>query len=116
MSGVVESVEAEKITVQHTVKNLLAHRQNSVDLTTREGRVQEESDHDVFSLVAELLSQHRRQQHQMVVVDPDHVVILHLLRNFPRKDAVGITISNPCVLVEANLAGVVMEQRPKNRV
>lgn len=102
--------------MQHSLQNLLPHRQDPINFGTRERRVQEESNLDVLYAVAELLTKHCRHQHEMVIVDPDEVVVLHLLCNFLGEDSVRVTVGNPGLFIEGNLARMVVEERPEDRV
>lgn len=79
MAGVVVSVEPNQIAMQHTQEELVANRQDTIDLTAGERSVQEEPDLDVLLAVADLLAQHLRQQHEVVVMHPDQIAILDFL-------------------------------------
>ena len=109
MTRVVVGVESNKIAMQDTQEKLIAHGQNPVDLTTGERRVQEESDLDILLTVADLLTQHLRQQHQMVVVDPDQIAVLDFLCNSLGEKTVCLLVCLPGGLVKSNLTGVVVE-------
>lgn len=102
--------------MQHAFKDLLSHWENPINLATRERRVQKESNLDVLYAGTELLSQHGRHQHQVVVVDPNDVVVLDLLCHLASKDAIRISICHPGILVKRNLAGVVVEEGPQNGI
>jgi len=52
----------------------------------------------------------------VVVVDPDHVAILHVLDDRLGEQPVHLLVGGPGRLVEGNLAGVVVEERPQDRV
>ena len=109
-------METQQIAVQHALQDLLSYRQDPVDFATRKRRVQEESYLHVLGLVTELFAQHRRQQHQVIVVNPDEVVVLNMLCKLFGEDAVRIAICNPSVLVKADLTGMVVEKRPQDGV
>ena len=81
MASVVVSVEPNQVAMQHTQEEFIAHRQNAIDLATGERGMQEEADLDVLLAVTNLLAQHLRQKHEVVIVDPDQIAILDLLRN-----------------------------------
>lgn len=81
MASVVVSVEPNQVAVQHTQEEFIAHGQNAIDLATGERGMQEEADLDVLLAVTDLLAQHLRQKHEVVIVDPDQIAILDLLRN-----------------------------------
>lgn len=117
VARVVVSVEAEEVAAQHTSQDLLSDRQDSVDLGGRERRVQEPAQLDVPQLtLGDLLLQHLGQQHQVVVVDPYQVVVLHGLEDDLGEGPVGLVVSQPGVLIEIDLTRVVVEQRPQDRV
>ena len=116
MSSIIIGVESNQVAVQYTVENLVTDRQDSVDLATGEGSVEEESKLDVAFRVANLLSEHCWEQHQVVVVDPNEVVVLYVLCDCLGKEAVGFAVGVPCRFIERNLTRMVVEQRPENRV
>lgn len=78
--------------------------------------MEEETQLHVLLGVANLLAKHRGQQHEVVVVNPDHVVILHIFRDGLCEQAIGFSVCVPSRLVEGNLSGVVVEQGPQDRV
>ena len=78
--------------------------------------MEEEAKLDVALRVANFFAKHGRQKHEMVVVDPDQIVILNILGNLLCEQAVGLAVGVPCGLVEGDLTGVVMEEGPKDRV
>lgn len=71
MSGVVIGVKPDQITMQDSQQKLIANRQNAIDLATRERRMEKEADFDVGPGITNLLAQHLRKQHEMIVMDPD---------------------------------------------
>lgn len=78
--------------------------------------MQEETNLDILFGVSNLFSQHLRQEHQVVVVDPNKVTVLHILDDCPCEEAVDFLICAPRRLVKGNLAGVIVEERPQDRV
>lgn len=116
MARIVVRVESNEIAVEDTEQNLVTDGQDSVDLGAREGRVQEEANLDILFRVAKLFSQHRRHEHQVVVVHPDHVIVLYVLCNSLCKQTVGFGVCVPGRLVEGDLTRVVVEERPHNLV
>ena len=78
--------------------------------------MQEEADLDVLLAVANLLAEHLRQQHQVIVVHPDQISILHFLGNGLGEEAVRFFIRLPGRLVERNFAWVVVEERPEDGI
>jgi hypothetical protein len=116
VTGVVVRVEADEVAVEDTEQDLVANGENAVDLGAGEGCVQEEADLDVLPGVAELLAQHGGHEHQVVVVHPHHVVVLHVLCDSLCEQAVGLCVGVPGRLVERDLTRVVVEQRPHDGV
>jgi len=116
MSCVVISVEADQIAVKHAREDLVSYRQDSIDLTTGEGSVEEESKLDVAFRVANLLSEHCWEQHQVVVMDPDEVIVLYVLCDCLGKETVGFAIGVPRRFIKGDLTRMVVEKRPENRV
>lgn len=78
--------------------------------------MKEEADLDVLLGLPNFLAQHLRQQHEMIVVDPDQIPILSLARNSPGKEPVRIPIRIPRRLIEGDLTRVVVEERPEDRI
>ncbi len=116
MTSIVVCVETDEIAVKNTKQNLVADREDSVNLGTREGCVQEETDLDILLGFANLFAQHGRHEHQVVVVYPYHVVVLYILCDSLCEQAVGLGVCVPSGLVEGNLTGVVVEERPHDLV
>lgn len=91
-----------------------------VDLATGEGGVQEEANLDVLdrlidsTLVVDLLTQESGEKHQMVILHPDQIAVAHNLCDGLCKQAVGLLVCAPILLIERDLTGVVMEQGPEN--
>lgn len=116
MAGIVVGVETNEIAVEHTKEDLVTDGEDSVNLGAGEGSVQEEANLDVLLGVAKLFSQHRRHEHQVVIVYPDHVVILYVLGDSLCEQTVGFGVCIPSGLVEGDLTGVVVEERPHDFV
>lgn len=114
MSGVIIGVETHEIAVQYAIQNLVADGQDSIDFATGEGCVQEESELDVALSVTNLFAEHGRQEHQVVIVHPNQVVVLDIFCNLLGEEPVGFAVCVPCGLVEGDLTGVVVEQGPQN--
>lgn len=100
--------------MQHTPQNLLSHWQNPVNFTAREGGVKEEANLDVLDSITQLFPEHGRHEHEVIIMDPDQVVILDGFRDLSGKDPVCVAVGDPRTLVKADLARVVMEQRPQD--
>lgn len=109
MPGVVISVETNQVAMQNSEKKLIANRENAIDLATREGSVQEETNFDVLLAVANLFAQHLREQHEVVIMDPNQVSILYFLGDGFGEEPVGFLVCLPCRLIEGNFTGVVVE-------
>ena len=116
MTSVVVCVEANEVAVENAEQNLIADGEDSVDLGTGERCVQEEANLDILLGIAELLAQHGGHEHQVVVVHPDHVVVLYVLCDGLCEQAVCLGVGVPSGLVEGNLTGVVVEERPHDLV
>lgn len=52
----------------------------------------------------------------MVVMNPDQIVVLHILGYRVGKDLVGGLICFPCILIERDLTRMVVEEWPKNLI
>lgn len=96
VSGIVVGVEADQIAVKDASKDLVAYWKDTVDLATRERGVKEEAELDVLLSVTNFLTQHGRQKHQVVVVNPDEIVVLYILCDFLCKQTIGFTVGVPC--------------------
>jgi hypothetical protein len=116
VTSVVVCMEADEIAVEYTEQDFVSHGEDTVDFGAGKWCVEEEADLDIFLRVPELLAQHGGHEHEVVVVDPDHVVILYVLGNCLCEQAVGLRVGVPCGLVEGDLTRVVMEQRPHDGV
>lgn len=71
--------------------------------------MQEEANPNVLNRCSDLLSQHRREKHKVIIVNPDKIAVFDRFGYSFRKEPVRIAISDPCVLVEANFPRVVVE-------
>jgi hypothetical protein len=79
--------------------------------------VQEETNLDILlALLCDLIAQHGWQKHEVVVVYPDQVIVLDVSSNGLCEQLVCFCICGPCRLVEGNLTGMVVEERPEDRV
>ena len=52
----------------------------------------------------------------MVVMNPDQITILYILRYILCEQTIDLLIRSPCALIEGNLSGVVVEERPENGI
>jgi hypothetical protein len=102
-------METKQITMQNALQYLLSHRKYPIYLAAGEWCVQKEPNFDVLHPVTELFSQHTRHKHQVVVMNPNYVIVFHRLRHFLSKDAICVAVCYPCVLIEADFPRVVVE-------
>lgn len=113
---VVVCVEANQVAVEDTQQKRFPDRQDAVDFTAGEGGVKKEANLDVLLGVADLLAQHLGKQHHVIIMNPDHISVLHILDNLLCEQAVDLAVSSPGGLVERDLTGVVVEKRPEDGV
>jgi hypothetical protein len=77
-----------------------------VNFAARERRVKKESNLDVLgmfislTLVVDLLAQELREKHEMVILHPDQISVAHNLCNGLGKQAVGLLVCPPILLIE----------------
>lgn len=109
-------MEANQVAVEDSEQDFISNWKDSVDLARGKRRVEEEADLDIGPAGAYLLPKHLWQKHQVVVVDPNEITILDLLRNGLGKEAVGFGVGLPRFFVEGDFAWMVMEQWPENRI
>ncbi|CAA7410222.1 unnamed protein product [Spirodela intermedia] len=115
MPSIVEGVEADEIGVEQGLEDLLPDGERPVDLRRREGAVEEESHPEPV----ESPPQEGWNHHQMIVVNPDVVVLGvdhldHLLGEYLVGGDVGLpegSIEAPCVV--AGEGEHVVEERPE---
>lgn len=109
-------MEANQVAVQDAQKELVSHRQNSVDLAGREWGVQKEADLDVLFARTDLLAQHLRQEHQVIVMYPDQITITYFLRHRLCEQSIGFLVGLPGGFVKGDFTRMVVEQRPQDRI
>ena len=81
--------------------------------------MQEEANLDILHRLLhplDLPPQHGWEEHKMVVMNPDEVVILQGLDNGLCKVAIGFLIGIPVRFIEQNFARVVVEERPQDGI
>ena len=105
-------LESDEIRSEHAAQDLLPPWHPHEEFLGRERDVQEESDHQVRAYLAE----HRRDQEQVVVVDPRCRPRRGRSRGSRGEAAVHLAIRDPAVGVESGLADRVVEQRPERAV
>lgn len=116
MSRVVVSVETDEVAVQDAQQQLISHGQDPIDLARGEGCVQEEANLDVLFAIANLLPEHFGQEHQVVIMHPDQIPIAHFRSHCLGEQSVCFLVSLPGGLIESDFTGVIVEERPQDRV
>lgn len=119
MTAIVRGVKADQVAVKKALEDVVAHRQHTVNFATREWRVEEEADLDVVNasiLGGNLLAKHLRQEHEVIVVNPDEVIVLDVLGDLLCKLAVGVLVGSPVGLVKGDVGRVVMKDSPQDLV
>jgi hypothetical protein len=53
-----------------------------------------------------------REEHEVVVVDPDEITVLYVLDDRLGKEVVYFLVCGPGGLVKGDFAGMVVEERP----
>ena len=112
MAHVVVGMEADEVGSQHAADDLVAPRQRAERLVVGEGDVQEEPD----GRIRQRLAQHRRQQHEVVVLDPQRVAGARFGQHCLAEPFVHAPVGLPFFFVEACELGEPVEQRPDGRV
>ena len=112
MAHVVVGMEADEVGSQHAADDLVAPRQRAERLVVGEGDVQEEPD----GRIRQRLAQHRRKQHEVVVLDPQRVAGARFGQRCLAEPFVHAPVGLPFFFVEACELGEPVEQRPDGRV
>ena len=114
MLGVVVGVEPDQVRPQETLQDLPAPRlgQQAENLERGEGDVQEEPDRGRGLLLPQQLG----EQHEVVVVNPDHVVGLHERRHGLTENAVDAPVMGVETLLAGDVGGEVVKQGPDSLV
>lgn len=94
--------------MQNTLEDLVTDRQNTVDFTAGKWSMQEEANLDVFASVAKLLPDHLWKEKEVVVVNPDQIVVADMRSNLFGEEAIDLLVGLPSRLVKGDLTGVVM--------
>ena len=115
MPSIIVGVEADKIAVQNAFEDFITNGENAEDLTAGEWRVQKETDFDLLA-VSDLFSQHGWQKHEVVIMYPDEISFLGILRNVYGEKSVGFAVCLPHILFEVYFTRMIMEQRPQYRI
>lgn len=109
-------VEANRLAAEKTFQHLLPDREHLEHVATGEWGMQEEANRDSFSALGSCFVQHLRQEHQVIVMDPDEISIFDVGRQFLSKTLIDGLVSFPFFLSEANCIGLIMQQWPKRGV
>ena len=112
VSRVVPDLEAHVVRAEDAAQQALALREKPVHLGRRERRVQEESDRQV----GRPPPQHRRDEHEVEVVDPDARVWPAALEDGVREPLVDLDVVLPGLRRDPEPVGEVVEQRPERVV
>ena len=112
VARVVADLEADVVGAEHAAEQLLACRQEPVDLRGRERRVQEEADREPRLARA----QHRGHEHEVEVVDPDPRVGLAVSEDRVGEALVDVDVALPCLGRDAQPVREVVEERPERVV
>lgn len=78
--------------------------------------MQEETNLYVFPRIPDLSSQHGRQEHEVVVVHPNHVSVLNVRSHCFGKEQIGLIECIVCLFVKGDLSRVVVEERPEDGI
>lgn len=78
--------------------------------------MEEKANFYISFLMADFLSQHLRQKHEMIVVYPDQVSVVDMRSNGACKLLVSLSVRFPIFLDECDFAWVIVEERPQNGV
>ncbi len=106
-------VEANQIGAQQPAKQPVPRRQGAEQLLRGKRDVKEEADPGVRAAAAR---SRLRQQQQLVIVHPDQVARLVVLRHDVGEPLVHLDVGVPVADVERNLIQEVVEQRPEHPV
>ena len=112
VARVVVRVEADVVAAEHAEQQVLARRQQTVDLGRRERDVQEEADLQVRPCLA----QQPGHEHQVEVVDPDARALRRRSEDRVREALVDLDVALPRAFLEVDLVDEVVEQRPDRLV
>ena len=77
--------------------------------------MQEKSDLDVLLSVANSLTKQPRQNHQMIILNPDKVAIFYDIGDFISEFLVCLEVCFPSQFVEVDFSGMVVEEWPAVR-
>ena len=113
MPSVVVGVKADQIAVKDAQDDFVAHGENSIYFGAREGGVEEESDFDIFLVsLANLFAQHCRQKHEVIIMDPNEIVVVDISRDSGGEQLIGFPVCVPRGLVKGDFAWMIVKERP----
>lgn len=78
--------------------------------------MKEKANFDVLFRVANFFAEHLREEHQVVIMDPDEIAVLNVLDDGFGEKTVDFLVGGPGGLVKGDLTRMVVEKRPKDRV
>src|SRR5690606_39969814 len=112
VEGTAASLEAQVVRTEETFEDLAPPGEALEDLRWREGDVEEEPD----LVVPKAFAQHRRDELELVVVDPDHVALLHDRGGGVGEALIDFHVGAPPVPMELRSADGVVVERPDGGV
>jgi len=116
VSRVVVCVETDEVRLQNAFEDFVTNWQDTVDLTAGKWRMKEEANLDVALGFANFLTNHCGHEHQVVVVNPDEIVVLNVLSDCLCEQPVDLFVGIPRGLVEGDLTRVIVQKRPENLI
>src|SRR5262249_50999048 len=105
-------LEGKQVRAQKPPEKFLTPGQDWKNFRRREGNVEEKSNRSVGKPIA----QHLREQHQMVVVHPDEIIVVVALDDGFAEDVIRLHICVPTLGVKLQLGGEVVKNRPKGLI
>lgn len=63
-----------------------------------------------------LFPEHLRQNHQVVIVDPDQVAFPSFVGDRPSEQAVSLAVGTPGTFIKYNFTRMVVQQGPQNGI
>ena len=112
IAHVVVGVKADQVGAEQSRDHLFAPRHHPKRLERWEWDVQEEPNRRIGHLVA----QHLGQEHELVVLHPDHIARPRDLEHRVAETLVGLDVRLPHRQLELDVLDEVVEQRPKRAV
>lgn len=116
MTRIVVRVEPNQVAVKQAAEQRFTNGQDTVDFAAGKRCVQEEANLDLLVGLGDFFPQHLREEHEVVVVDPDEVAILNVLDDGLGEEMVYFLVGCPCGFIKGDFAGVVVEEGPEDGV